>query len=129
MTRRQQLMAQALGHVQGIGPDEKIRQAYGGLCHKLPVLIQKNGLCQTVAFLDSKAVDESPLGRAHALVRDHLAKTLDQTGSGLATYVARVPIEEYMRATRTALVAWTFYKRFAVSLLGVEGADAAEEAE
>ena len=55
MTRRQQLMAQAINHVQAIGEDQATRQAYGALCHKLPILIQKNGLCQTVAFLDSKA--------------------------------------------------------------------------
>lgn len=129
MTRHQQLMTQAISHMQSIGPDAGTRQAYGGLCHRLPALILKNGLCQTVAFLDAQAAGGGVQAQAHALVREHLAKTLGRTANGLVAYVAGAPIEEYMRSTRTVLVAWTFYKRFAVSLLGVEEADAGEDTE
>jgi CRISPR-associated protein Cmr5 len=127
MTRRQALMAQALDNVQQVPAEAAVRQTYGGLCHALPVLIRRNGLCQTVAFLDAKACGGSAQKRAYALIRDHLAAALGQSGDALLPYVAEAPLGEYMLATHSALMAWEFYKRFAVSLLGVDSADTSEE--
>ena len=122
-------MAQALASVQAVPEDKGLRSSYGGLCHKLPALILKNGLCQTVAFLGSKSAGDGAQAQAHRLVLDHLAATLGPTAQALPGYVSSVPLEEYMRATRTTLLAWTFYKRFAVSLLGVEPAEEGGETE
>jgi CRISPR-associated protein Cmr5 len=127
MTRRQALLAQALRHVQALPDDAAVRRVYGGLCHTLPVLVRRNGLCQTVAFLNAKAGDGSPQKRAYTLLCDHLAVTLRQSSPALLPYVAGLSLAEYVQATRTVLAASEFYKRFAVSMLGVESADQAEE--
>ena len=134
-TRGQRLMRQALAHVTAVqaydqqrGADKQLARAYGGWCHRIPILVLTNGLCQTVAFLEDKASgQESPGGyqkEACRLVRAHLAQVLGiDHADRLAQKVSEAPLPAYMHQTRLILNAWVYYKRFAVSLLGVEVGD------
>jgi len=55
-TRQQRLMQTALDHVDEVkGKGEGVRSIYGGLCHRLPVLIRTCGLCAALAFVHSKS--------------------------------------------------------------------------
>ena len=93
---------------------------YGGLCHKLPILILTNGLCQTLAFVESKANGDSARARAYRTLRSHIAATLSKPEVGLLPYVQRATVGEYIRATRNLIAAWAYYKRFAESILNVD---------
>lgn len=108
------------------GPDGEVcnvdSNRYGGLCHKVPVMIRSCGLCQTLAFMESKRAKE----KSHARMLEHIADVLGADASNLATAVSRMPTVEYMHKTRLLLEALLYYKRFAVSILKAE-ADAGGE--
>lgn len=133
MTRRQDLLAQALDAVGALKNQreerEEDRKAYGRVCHALPALILRNGLCEAVAFLAAKGAVPSADARAYALVQTHLAAVLGCRAENLQQHVSHAPLEEYMRSTRAALQAWTFYKRLAVSLLGVRAGEDGDDGE
>lgn len=124
MTRRQKHLIRALNHVQALKDKEPkaVQDIYGGLCHKLPVLLRTNGLCQVVAFIDDKAAGKQDSDRAQAyrLLKRHIAKTLDVSPDGLARRAGTAAVAQYIHDTRTLLEAWSYYKRFAVSILNVE---------
>ena len=127
LSRQQRYLAAAATNVQKVKDEQQgyarwqdYKEIYGGLCHKVPVLIMTNGLCQTVAFIEAKAGDNGPRGRAYQTLRRHLAQTLGQSETALATHVRSLPVGEYIRATRTLLAAWAYYKRFAESILNVQ---------
>lgn len=130
MTRAQSDMKRAYEDVSGVlqewGPASKDSRSrrYGGLCHGVPVMIRTCGLCQTVAFLASKAKP----GNGDARLLEHIASVLDVDRSGIEQRVADLPTTEYMLTTIRLLDALVFYKRFAVSLLKAEAADADEGA-
>lgn len=122
-------LAEAL--VSGVkAKDTGLQESYGRLCHNFPILVLQCGLCQAVAFSKSKSVEKAsePLGKAHALLLQHL-------GSLLKSVDARIdlsdPVEQirtadaimYMLYTRRVLSTWVYFKRFAVSILGVKGGD------
>jgi len=132
MTRAQSDMKRAYADVSGVlrewGPASKENprsRRYGGLCHAVPVMIRVCGLCQAVAFLDSKAKPDS--GDARLL--EHIAGIAGVERSKLDEWVASLPTTEYMLNTLRILDALVFYKRFAVSLLKAEAAGANEGAE
>lgn len=149
MTRQQRYLENALLQVHEVAvkaPEgSKRRKAYGGLCHEFPVLVLTNGLCQTMAFIEAKARgagedqpgaagaqpedDEERASRALKLaysdLRDNIISVLD-TGPDPLDQIRRAPLQEYMRQTRTILEAWVYYKRFAVSVLGIQPGDETE---
>jgi CRISPR-associated protein Cmr5 len=135
-TRSQQQMAQALQHVLAVqSQGDTTAKAYGGWCHTVPALILANGLCQTVAFLEDKSKADpskgpSPKAQAARLVREHIAEVIDAgSADRLAGVVSQASLSQYMHQTRTVLAAWIYYKRFAVSLLGVQAGEDRSEAD
>lgn len=133
MNRRLTYFHDALTNVQAIhdelGPD--VGRIYGGLCHKLPILVRQDGLAQAVAFIEDKAggIEANPNDRqqAYRRLRAHIGQTIDVQGQ-LVNLVRTAELPRYMRDTRAILEAWIFYKRFAVSILKVEqGQDTEEE--
>jgi CRISPR type III-B/RAMP module-associated protein Cmr5 len=131
-TRQQRLMQTALDHVDEVkGKGEGVRSFYGGLCHRLPVLIRTCGLCAALAFVHSKSQDRSGDGRseAHRLLLEHCRAILKNhaglgigNGSGreLINTVQGLDVRGYVLAQRVLLEALVFHKRFAESVLGVE---------
>ena len=131
-TRQQQLMETALKQVDEVkGKGEGVRSFYGGLCHRLPVLIRTCGLCAALAFVHSKSQDRSGDGRseAHRLLLEHCRAILKNhaglgigNGSGreLINTVQGLDVRGYVLAQRVLLEALVFHKRFAESVLGVE---------
>ena len=97
---------------------EAERKQYGAAAHKLPVLIRTAGLAQALGFFEARGSEA-----AKRLLRD-LGETLgrpslfaDSRGAELAAYI---------HLTRQALDALLWYKRFAQSVLQVEGGDEGE---
>ena len=131
-TRQQRLMQRALDHVDEVkGKGEGVRSIYGGLCHRLPVLIRTCGLCAALAFVHSKSQGGSGDGRseAHRLLLEHCRAILKNhaglgigNGSGreLINTVQGLDVRGYVLAQRVLLEALVFHKRFAESVLGVE---------
>ncbi len=130
-TRQQRDLVRALKHVTAVShKDEGVRKIYGGLCHSFPVLVRTCGLCQALAFVEAKATsrDQNPSERvqAYRTLREHIAELLGKTALTLLDTVRDDSMTDYMRHTRTVLGAWIYYKRFAVSILKVDSAQAAE---
>jgi len=115
-TRSQIAMGRALKDVSSMaGRDEKLRKAYGSLCHAFPVMIRQNGLCQTLAFFESK---RSP-GDAFDVMLKHIVGTLPGSTGNMMERIRDCGLQEYLHFTRELLDTWIYYKRFAVSILGV----------
>lgn len=107
---------------------EKTREIYGNLCHEFPVLVRTCGLCQAIAFCADKAQsDEKARAEAYRLLLKHIGKVLgvETNGAGgakdpLLEKILDAGTTEYMLHTRRVLQAWVYFKRFAVSVLGVK---------
>lgn len=115
--RAQELVASVTG--------EETRKIYGGLCHSFPVMVRSCGLCQALAFSLDKASKDGPRAKAHKLIIEHVGQII---GAGseqkaIVSAVSRAGTREYMLHTRQVLDAWIYFKRFAVSILGVDAAD------
>ncbi|MCX7926275.1 MAG: type III-B CRISPR module-associated protein Cmr5 [Fimbriimonadales bacterium] len=128
-TRAQQAMQHAMQLVQQVAQcDKKVQEIYGGLCHDFPVLARTCGLCQAVAFSADKAQsDEKARAEAHQLLLKHVGKILgiETDGKGgandpLLQEIIKADALQYMLYTRQVLHAWVYFKRFAVSILGVK---------
>lgn len=133
-TRQQQAMLLAIEHVTAVQADDRISNTtYGAICHGLPPLILNGGLCQTLAFIESKASGKGANAKAYGAIRGHICGILGIThteNDTLVQQIAREDIAEYMRQTRVLLAAWVYYKRFAVSILNVDpGTDVAGDVE
>lgn len=93
---------------------QKINQ-YGGMAHKLPVLIRQAGLVQALAYVAARGKPG-----AKQLLED-LAQVLGyKNDDALLRESRNANLLEYMHLTRKAAVSLTWYKRFAQSVLGVE---------
>ena len=128
-TESQMAMRQALELVQQVSEEnDEVKKIYGGLCHDFPILTRTCGLCQAIAFSADKAQsDDSARAKAHQLLLEHIRQILgvrtNGTGSAddsLLKHIAEAEAMEYMLCTRKVLYAWVYFKRFAVSILGVE---------
>jgi CRISPR-associated protein Cmr5 len=126
-TRSQQDLEQALELVGGVATenDAEKKKAYGRICHSFPVMVRTCGLCQAVAFSAAKAADGQggALRYGHEKLLEHVARVLGLPADGLASGIAGANVAEYMLYTRTILRVWVFYKRLAVSMLNVTGAN------
>ena len=100
--------------------NEETKKIYGGLCHKFPILVLSTGLCQAVAFSESKKGDSKPRELAHKHLLDHTAAILG-VNNVLVAVRDNTSALEYMHHTRRILEAFVYFKRFAVSVLNVKG--------
>lgn len=122
-------MQQALDLVREVaGKSAEVSKIYGNLCHEFPVLVRTCGLCQAIAFCADKAQsDEEARAEAYRLLLKHIGKVLgvETNGAGgaddpLLKTIVEAKTTEYMLHTRRVLQAWVYFKRFAVSVLGVK---------
>ncbi|MFN8525421.1 MAG: type III-B CRISPR module-associated protein Cmr5 [Chloroflexota bacterium] len=124
MTRQQEHLRRALADVRsvlGSVPESQSRD-YGRQCHALPILVRTNGLCQTLAFLESKA----KTGNGQDLLLTHIAGVVGSPRSTLLDTIRDATTADYQRLTRTILEASVYYKRFAVSVLNVDNSSGGE---
>lgn len=129
-TLSQLYFGRALDDVQAVLRENNpgMQKIYGGLCHKFPILVLTCGLCQAVAFVESKTVGiDADRVQAYKLLRKHVAALLDLPLAELQENVRDSSLNDYMRYTRRIRQAWVYYKRFAVSLLKVESGAAVEQ--
>ncbi|HLJ54445.1 MAG TPA: type III-B CRISPR module-associated protein Cmr5 [Chthonomonadaceae bacterium] len=122
-SRAQADMALAASRMTEIMSDESKRtwkDDYGRICHNFPVMVLTCGLCQAVAFSEAKGVDD---GKGDKRKREAHNRILDDvkaiTGAD-ARAIAICDAPEYIQHTRRVLAAWSYYKRFAVSILKVK---------
>jgi CRISPR-associated protein Cmr5 len=124
MNRQQQDLDRAIKHVQQVTAEPKETcDIYGGLCHTFPVLVCTNGLCQTLAFFHEKKSGGDGRAKAYQHMWQHIAETLGKQPDTLLNDVRAMNSVEYLRASRRLVEAWVYYKRFAVSILGVKAGE------
>ena len=116
-TLEQQFARAIYDQVTRIDDPERAKE-YGSMAHKLPVLIRQAGLAQALAYVAARGKP----GAKQLL--DDLAVTLGIAGDDrreqLLAYSREASLTEYMCLTHEAIVALTWYKRFAQSVLGIE---------
>jgi CRISPR-associated protein Cmr5 len=99
------------------------RKKYGGLAHKLPILVRTAGLAEALAFAQSRKKDVS-----REKMLDDLAQVLGkQDRNALADTSRRAEMQEYVYLTRRAMLALKWFKRFSQSVLEVEATDEGNE--
>jgi CRISPR-associated protein Cmr5 len=127
-------LVSAVGDAYPEGSGE--RKIYGGLCHSFPIIVRTCGLCQAVAFSEDKKTvstkDETDRNRAHRFLLEHLSRLLKEIDpqvneTNILEAIRKADAMTYVRYTRRILHSWIYFKRFAVSILKVESARAAEE--
>lgn len=90
--------------------DDSYKKKYGKMALKLPVLVQNAGLLQALAFVEDKGVDDQK-----DLVKDLAAVLNLQDAKALRDACIDLPFSEYRYLTRRAVIALTWFKRFAQS--------------
>jgi CRISPR-associated protein Cmr5 len=117
MTLEQRRAAMAFGHVQQVSPE--LREQYGSMAQKLPVLLRTAGLCQALHFVKSRKKD--PFN----LLLDHLAEQMQRAhaeivdAASLCKTVRTAELATYLWLSREALASAEWYARLAQSELGV----------
>jgi CRISPR-associated protein Cmr5 len=120
-TLDQQYSACAYKHVLAIKGKENDKK-YGAMAYKLPILIHTAGLVQALEFVNSRGTE------VQQRLLEHLAETLGQKDAEtLLETVRGAQLGLYIRLTRQILAALLWYKRFAQSLLDVDGTISIEE--
>ncbi|MBO1438272.1 type III-B CRISPR module-associated protein Cmr5 [Meiothermus sp. CFH 77666] len=115
MTREQKRAQSAFERVsRHQGQDTTWRDQYGGMAHKLPVLVRQAGLAQALAFVESRGKE------AHKALLDDLAQTVGFSRAELLRKSREARLSEYLLLTREVLAAAQWYKRFSQSVLDVE---------
>lgn len=84
---------------------------YGRQCLRLPILLQQEGLCLTLAFFEAKKAKKDYFG----LLFNDLLKILDVNSA----QVRSADAVTYQRLTREALRTAVWFKRYAEAVLGV----------
>ncbi len=121
-TLEQELAEKVYQQVSRLQVGSDFAKEYGGMAHKLPVLIRQAGLVQALAYVAARGKD----GAKHLL--EDLAQTLEcESAEHLLKKSREADLLEYMHLTRKATVALTWYKRFAQSVLGVEPTEEVRE--
>jgi CRISPR-associated protein Cmr5 len=96
---------------------EKQRKKYGGMAHKLPILIRTAGLAQALAFVEARGDKED---WPYKLL-NHIAEvTIQSDATTLLKRSREDDLVSYMRLTQQVLDALLWYKRFAQSVLDVQ---------
>jgi len=126
-TRSQQYSQQVYEQISELALADDKKKTYGSLCHNFPIMVLRSGLSQAVAFIwvKSKNNADTPYGQ----FLKHLAE-LTGENSNPETFQQNInskELLEYQRLTRKILAASIWYKRFAVSILGVEAGEGETE--
>ncbi len=117
-TRDQKYAVDILDKVSKVSKEKKEYQnIYGGMSHKLPILIRTAGLAQALSFVEAKAIKVNALQQ---FLKD-LSETVGK--QDLARGSRELPLSEYIRLTQQVMAALLWYKRFAQSVLGVAASD------
>ena len=107
--------------------NDKLRVAYGAICHKLPILVHNEGLAVALHFVAARDASKREL-------LGHLAGQLKEGG-----LIKDASPEELLRAVRGADLAGTqaltrevqrcldWYKRFAKTVLKTDGSEDDDE--
>ena len=67
---------QAFNDIEGVDGDRNVEnKEYGSIARSLPMMLQTNGLAQTLAFLRSKGASSQP----HLALNNHLSHWLNET--------------------------------------------------
>lgn len=103
--------------------DSAYARSYGSMAHKLPVLIRSAGLAQALAFVAARPDSQQP---QKDLLGDLALVLMYPDAQSLCVSSRQLPLGSYMRLTQEALAALLWFKRFAQSVLGVEGEDEGE---
>lgn len=105
--------------------NERVRNAYGNLCHHFPLMVRTCGLCQAVTFCFAKTKgDDQILKEAHEMLLANVEDLINETDSisgsrSVVDAVRQADAVQYMLYTRRILSAWIYFKRFAESILEV----------
>ena len=103
------------------------KEAYGRLCLRLPFLIRANGLCQTLAFLESKASEKKT--EFKQLIADLAKVSCGKPGNEYGSLARSADSQDYLQMTREALACAQWFKRYAEGVLKVNVVDAANSDE
>lgn len=106
-----------------IQKDPAYAKSYGSMAHKLPVLIRTAGLAQALEFVAARPESQQP---QKDLLGDLALVLMYQKAEDLCAASRKLPLGSYMRLTQEALAALLWFKRFAQSVLGIEGDDEGE---
>lgn len=130
-TTREQARAQKVyRQILAVNQDKEIRENYGIICLNFPAYVHQCGLCQAVAFLQSKAdrQNSSPRKRAyHRFLEDLSQSALQMPGDTFADHVRRANLIEYQRLSREVMALTNWYKRYAEAVLKVEPGQEGED--
>jgi CRISPR-associated protein Cmr5 len=114
LTRNQQFALSVYEKVKTV--PEKDRNKYGTMAQKLPVLIRTAGLAQAIGFLEAKSNE-----KGNELLLKHLAEVLEFSDlKSFGKKCREAELIEYLRLTQNALAALLWFKRYSVSVLGLE---------
>lgn len=115
-TRNQEYAQKVFQAIENLGylKDSDEAKKYGNAAHNLPVLIRSAGLCQALAFMETRS--EEPISK----LLDHLAQAVGKSNKATLLSNSRsADLLEYTRLTREILQALVWFKRFAQSVLEV----------
>ena len=98
------------------------KKDYGRQCLKLPVLIHKCGLCQTLSFFKAKYAEKPDKAYYNQLMID-IKQAMGITGDALHDIALQADFAEYQWMTREALACADWFKRYAEAILKVEPGD------
>ena len=94
---------------------EADQKKYGSMAHKLPILIRTAGLAQAISFVESRGLPP------HQDLLTHLATIiLNENSDAFSKRCRDAELTEYMALTEQTLLALSWYKRFAQSVLNVD---------
>jgi CRISPR-associated protein Cmr5 len=111
VTRQQKMAEVAYGAVIA----RKGTKEYTSFAKSFPALIHAAGLCQAVAFAQSKGKGGKPPSQVLEDVFAVFKAVSNARYSGLEEFVAHVrtkPVTEYLRLSRLSLLAATWVKRY-----------------
>ena len=102
--------------------DANFYRSYGSWAHRLPVLVLTAGLIQALTFLEARG------GEPGRRLLTDLARVLDyESSDSLLNHIRHGNLSQYMITTRHTLAALKWYKRFAITILGVKEGEVEKE--
>ena len=112
----------ALKCVNEVTKDKDVRGNYKGLVKKFPMMVLRNGLLQTIAFLEAKG------RREHRILLDHLKTYLESESplglklenSSLSKYLSETDVSWYRNITADVLTFAKWLGRYAEALIEEE---------
>lgn len=119
-TLQQTFAKSAYGHVNDVlKKDEPYRKKYATIVHKLPILVRRAGLTQSLAFVHARREESG-----NDLL-DHIAQTIQMdNGKTLLDECLDADIERYIFLTNRVLSTLVWYKRFVESILKISQKEA-----